>query len=151
MTTKRLTIQTASVGLNNPGIISAVAIVTAHSHTGGKDIQEIVLVEDTTLPKSELKSVIAALESIPEGFPGPISIQSSSRYLVLGYLQWRVRWALKGWKGTANRPLWERLCEVVGNRDVAFNFVRTRSTKESKAAVTLARKALIASSEAVHA
>jgi ribonuclease HI len=82
----------------------------------------------TTNNRMEILSVIAALETIPDGTP--IQLFSDSQY-VLNTLSkgWIVGWKRKGWINTArepvkNRDLWERLDLLIAKHAMTYQWVR---------------------------
>ncbi len=80
----------------------------------------------TTNNRMEMQAAIAGLRAVPEG---PVTIVSDSQYLVRGITEWAKPWKSHGWKNPAgrkvrNRDLWIELDALVGDRDIAWTWVK---------------------------
>ncbi len=85
---------------------------------------------DTTNNRMELIAAIEGLEALNE--PRRVAMITDSQYVKNGITQWLANWKRKGWR-TANRravkniDLWQRLDEIAGRHDIAWQWVRGHS------------------------
>ena len=82
---------------------------------------------ETTNNRMELSGAIAGLEALKR--PCRVRITTDSEYVKKGMTEWISGWVKRGWKNTqkkpvANRDLWERLLELVGQHQVEWHWVR---------------------------
>jgi ribonuclease HI len=82
---------------------------------------------ETTNNRMELIAAIAGLEALTR--PCRVRITTDSEYVKKGMTEWIAGWVKRGWKNAqkkpvANRDLWERLLELVGQHQVEWYWVR---------------------------
>ncbi len=97
----------------------------------------------------EMTAVIKALEALPSGLPAVI--HSDSQYVVKGITEWLPGWKRRGWKTgdnkpVLNQPLWLRLDELAGKRQIQWVWVRSHAGHEQNERVDV-----IANAEAMRA
>ncbi len=105
------------IGNPGPGGYAALILI------GGKE--QIIRGREpaTTNNKMEMTAVIKALEALPSGLPAVI--HSDSQYVVKGITEWLPGWKRRGWKTgdnkpVLNQPLWLRLDELAGEREIRW-------------------------------
>lgn len=81
----------------------------------------------TTNNRMELMAAIQGLEALTR--PVPARVHTDSSYLRDGVTRWIHTWKRNGWRTAGRRPvknqdLWERLIEVLGDRQVEWHWVR---------------------------
>jgi len=108
----------------NPGPGGSAAII----EDGGKKTELARGYRWTTNNRMEIRSVIAALETIDAGIP--VKLVSDSQYVLNALSKgWIAGWKRKNWISTArepvkNRDLWERLDSLVAQHRMTFEWVR---------------------------
>ena len=84
----------------------------------------------TTNNRMELMAAIAALEALTE--PCVVQLQTDSRYVQQGIVEWVPGWVRRGWKTAGgdpvkNRDLWERLHAAAARHQVEWRWVKGHS------------------------
>ncbi|GBD43562.1 Ribonuclease HI [bacterium HR40] len=106
----------------NPGPGGWAAILRWRGHekvlSGGEP--------ETTNNRMELTAAIRALESLKR--PVRVRVYTDSRYLQQGIERWLPEWKKRGWRTAdrrpvANRDLWERLEQLVGQHRVEWVWI----------------------------
>ena len=101
----------------------------------------------TTNNEMELTAAIKALAWLPAN-DVPALVQSDSQYVINGMNEWRHGWVAKNWrkpdgKPVKNRELLEALIAAMGDREVAWQWVRGHAGhKGNETADQLANKAI---------
>jgi ribonuclease HI len=109
------------IGNPGPGGYAALIVIgTEEQVIKGRD-------PSTTNNKMEMTAAIKALEALPAGLPAVV--HSDSQYVVKGMTEWLPGWKKRGWKTgdkkpVLNQPLWLRLEELAGEREVTWVWVR---------------------------
>lgn len=82
---------------------------------------------------SEMEALLIAAKTCLAALPADLSLTvlTAQEYLAKGMNHWLGKWAAKGWKTQAGKPVkhqnhWRRLLELSQARKVAFVFVRSR-------------------------
>lgn len=138
-----VTMYTDGACTGNPGPGGYGAIIEDE----GGGVREVLGGEKrTTNNRMELMAVIRGLESLEPAIS--VRIISDSQYVVKGMTQWIHGWKRKGWKTASggavkNRDLWVRLSELVGQRQVEWEWVRGHAGHPgNERADALARQAI---------
>ena len=123
-TLPNVTIYTDGSALGNPGPGGYGAVLLMDEHrkelSGGFRL--------TTNNRMEILAVITGLEALVERCR--VTLYSDSQYVVNTIEKgWARKWRAKGWmrnkkEKALNPDLWERLLDLVGQHEVAFNWVR---------------------------
>ncbi len=87
---------------------------------------------ETTNNRMELTAVIQALTIGKPDIHHPIQIYADSTYVIRGITQWVWKWIQNDWttaegKKVLNRDLWEKLAEIVTNREITWKYVPAHS------------------------
>jgi len=78
---------------------------------------------NTTNNRMELTAAIEALEWTS----GDIQIYTDSLYLQKGITCWIQNWKMTGWKKIKNTDLWQKLDQLVQNRNVVWTWVKAHN------------------------
>ena len=105
-------------------------------------------VAKATNHQAELRAVVFALDSIPEG--QDVELLSDSKYVVDGYNTYLPKWRERGWPDSSvgsvvNRALWKQLIVAAKrHRDVRFRWTKghdgTEGNEHAHRLATQARK-----------
>lgn len=101
---------------------------------------------NTTNNRMELKAVIEALKTIPEG--AEVELHSDSTYVLNGLSAWMESWKSNGWKTSsnkevANKDLWEELDFLISKLDIEYFKVEGHSGDHyNEVADSLAKNAI---------
>lgn len=105
---------------------------------------------DTTNNRMELTAVIEGLATLTS--PSIVELYADSQYVLKGLEEWMPAWKKRGWrtaskKPVKNRPLWERLDELIGVHEVRFHWIRGhdghRQNERADELAVAAREALV--------
>ncbi len=100
----------------------------------------------TTNNQMELKGLIEALKSVPEGTR--VEIVSDSEYVGKGVTSWLQGWIRNGWKNAAKQPvknkeLWQELHALLQTRPHSVQWVKGHAGhEENERCDALAREAI---------
>ncbi len=105
--------------------------------------------KDTTNNRMELRAAIEAVKNIPESITA--TIYTDSTYVKNGITFWISLWKKNHWrtssgKAVKNQDLWEELSNVIENKDITWNWVRSHSNcTNNNNADFIARSAIVTS------
>ncbi|MCI5044570.1 MAG: ribonuclease HI [Aquisalinus sp.] len=101
---------------------------------------------ETTNNRMEMMAAIKALEHMPAG--EAVTLHTDSTYVMKGITEWIKGWKAKGWKNSQKKPvknkdLWLVLDELVGTRQVNWQWVKGHAGNEgNERADALANKGM---------
>lgn len=133
----------------NPGVGGWAALL----RFAGREVELSGHDPRTTNNRMELQAVIAALQALHG--PHRVEFHTDSQYVRRGITEGVARWAARGWKTAAGRPvanvdLWQQLVPLVARHVVTWHWVRGHSGDPANERVDrLARQARLAQTPTV--